>query len=82
MVKKDYRLPASWERFLRPLCLSIIMSSVISFVATVRAIGFSDDLLLTWLQAWGIGWAIAFPVLMIVLPLVNALLKRICKPST
>ena len=54
-----------------PLLLSIFMSAIVSFIATLRALGFTPDLLTSWLKAWGISWAVAFPTVLVVLPLVH-----------
>ena len=56
-----------------PLFLSIMMSAIVSFIATLKVMGFSSDLLGHWLQAWGISWIVAFPILFVVLPLVRKL---------
>ena len=56
-----------------PLFLSILMSCIISFVSTLKAMGFTPDLLVSWLKAWGISWLVAFPTVMIVLPVVRRL---------
>ena len=56
-----------------PFILSIMMSAIVSFIATLKVMGFSGDLLGHWLQAWGISWIVAFPVLFVVLPLVRKL---------
>lgn len=56
-----------------PLFLSILMSAIISFVATLKAIGFVPDLFTSWLKAWGISWLVAFPTVLFVLPVVRRL---------
>ena len=54
-----------------PFLLSAIMSSIVSFIATVKVMGLSNDLLGHWLQSWGLSWIVAFPVVFVVLPLVR-----------
>ncbi len=63
------KLPARYYPFALPLCLSFVMSGIISFVATLRAVGFVVEAFDAWLHAWPISWAIAFPTVMVVLPL-------------
>ncbi len=65
------KLDAKWAGFIMPLVLSVIMTSIVSFISTLRAVGFQDALPGQWLQAWGLSWAVAFPVLFAVLPIVR-----------
>jgi Protein of unknown function (DUF2798) len=65
------KLPAKSMVVVMPFLLSIIMSCVISFISTVKTLGFSEGLVNHWLQAWGISWLVAFPVVFFVLPLVR-----------
>jgi Protein of unknown function (DUF2798) len=68
MMKK---LPPRAMAIVMPLILSIFMSAIVSFIATLKALGFSSDLAISWLKAWGLSWAIAFPTLLVVLPAVR-----------
>lgn len=65
------KLPPKAMHFVMPLLLSLFMSSIISFVATLKAMGLAPDLFTSWLKAWGISWLIAFPAVLIVLPIVR-----------
>ncbi len=56
------------------------MSSIVSFIATLKAMGFREGLVLKWLQAWGLSWAVAFPVLFLVLPLVRRIVALVVEP--
>jgi hypothetical protein len=56
-----------------PFFLSVLMSCVISFVSTAKAIGFTPDLVQSWLKAWGVSWLVAFPTVLVVLPVVRRL---------
>jgi hypothetical protein len=62
------KLPARYMGFILPLVISILMSCVVSGVATFHSIGITPDFLATWMSGWGFSWMIAFPVLLIVLP--------------
>jgi Protein of unknown function (DUF2798) len=62
------KLPPRYIGIVQPLIISIIMSCVVSGIATLRSIGLSDDFLHTWMTAWPMSWAVAFPVLLFVLP--------------
>lgn len=65
------KLPPKAMHVVMPFILSIFMSAIISFISTLKAMGFAPDLLVNWLKAWGISWAVAFPTLLLVLPIVR-----------
>jgi hypothetical protein len=65
------KLPPRTMAIVIPLILSIFMSAIVSFIATLKAIGFVPDLLMSWLKAWGLSWVVAFPTLLVVLPVVR-----------
>ena len=65
------KLPNRFGSLVTPLLLSLLMTCVVSFIATTRAQGFTGRLLETWLDAWGLSWLVAFPVLLVLLPLVR-----------
>ncbi|RYG61833.1 MAG: DUF2798 domain-containing protein [Alphaproteobacteria bacterium] len=65
------KLPAKYNVVAVPFLLSIVMSGVISLIATVRALGLVDGLLGLWLHAWAFSWCIAFPTVLVVLPTVR-----------
>lgn len=74
------RLPARYGTVVLPLLLSIVMTFVVSAIATLRALGPSPDFLSTWPVAWGLSWLVAFPTLLLVLPLVRRIVALIVAP--
>ncbi len=60
-----------------PLILSCIMSAIISLVNIIKALGFVENLLPVWLQAWVISWLIAYPTVLMVLPIVKWIVVRV-----
>jgi hypothetical protein len=74
VVKK---LPARTLRFAVPLGTSLVMTFLVSGIATLRAIGFDDELMAKWMSSWMIAWAIAFPTMLVMMPLVRRLLLRV-----
>jgi hypothetical protein len=60
-----------------PLILSVLMSGIVSFVATLKSIGMPPDFLGIWLGAWQVSWLIAFPTLLIVLPFVRRIVALV-----
>ena len=71
MTFKPRRLPARYAGVVLPFVLSIVMSGIVSFIATLKTAGTPDGLLTLWLGAWKVSWLIAFPTLMLILPLVR-----------
>lgn len=65
------KLPARYAGFVMPLVLSVLMTFVVSAIATGRSLGFGPDFLATWPVAWGLSWLVAFPTLLLVLPVVR-----------
>ncbi|MDQ1185150.1 hypothetical protein QE408_002293 [Agrobacterium larrymoorei] len=75
------RLPARYGAILMPMVLSVLMTFVVSLIATVRAIGFTEDFMIRWLPAWGLSWFVAFPTLLLVLPLVRRIVNALVEPQ-
>ena len=65
------KLPARYAGILMPLVLSVLMTFVVSAIATARSLGFGPDFLATWPTAWALSWVVAFPTLLLVLPVVR-----------
>lgn len=68
-------LPARFAGILMPLILSILMTSVVSAVATLKNLGLQHDFLFDWLAAWALSWIIAFPTLLCALPLTRRIVR-------
>ena len=71
------KLPPKYAAIVLPLILSVMMTFIISGVATWRSIGLTPDFVWTWMSAWGLSWVVAFPTLLLVLPLVRRLVGLI-----
>jgi len=65
------KLPARTAQVLTPLLISILMSAIVSFIATLKGFGPHPGLLQAWLPAWGLSWVVAFPALLVIIPLVR-----------
>ncbi|MFO1105017.1 MAG: DUF2798 domain-containing protein [Amaricoccus sp.] len=76
------RLPARYATIVMPLILSILMTFVVSAIATLRNLGLDPSFLGHWMQAWGLSWLVAFPTLLCILPLVRRLVGLIVAPAT
>ena len=71
------KLPASYHRFAVPLGTTLIMTFLVSGVATYRALGLIDGMVGRWMSSWMISWAIAFPTMFFMMPLVRRLISRV-----
>ena len=75
------KLPQRALIFLVPFFLSLVMRGIVSFISTVKALGFSWQLVSPWLTSWGISWAIAFPTVLFVLPFARKLSLLLVRSS-
>ena len=75
------RFPARYAGILLPFILSILMTRVVSAVATARNLGLGPDFLAHWLPAWAMSWVVAFPVLLVALPLTRRLVRLLLQPA-
>lgn len=67
------RLPARYAGIVMPLLLSVLMTAIVSFISTLRGVGFANATVSLWLNAWGLSWVVAFPTLLVALPIVRRL---------
>ena len=72
-------IPARYASILFGLILSGLMSCMVSGIATLRATGLGDGVLLLWMGAWMTSWAIAFPAVLVVAPLTRRLVARLVR---
>ena len=75
------RLPARYAALLMPLTLSLLMSAVVSFIATVKSVGLVSNIACLWLGAWQVSFLIAFPTLLVVLPIVRGFVALVVEPE-
>ncbi|MCB8823272.1 DUF2798 domain-containing protein [Microvirga rosea] len=71
------KLPSRAQTIVFPLLLSFVMSGIVSAIATVRAIGLTEDLIFRILQSWSLSYAVAFPTALAAVPLVRRLVGMI-----
>jgi hypothetical protein len=70
-MKPIRKLPARFAPLVMPFLLSLMMTCLVSFIATLRTVGLTMDLLRLWPGSWLLSWVVAFPVTLLVLPLVR-----------
>lgn len=76
------RLPARYGTLVMPFILSLLMTCIVSAVATIRNLGLTHESLTQWPSAWGLSWVFAFPVLLILLPVVRRIVGLIVEAPT
>ena len=63
----------------RPLIFSffmaLFMSGIMSFVLTVFNVGMVANILILWLQAWGLAFIVALPTITVLAPFVDKLVS-------
>lgn len=75
------KLPTQYASVVMPFFLSIFMTCIVSFISTLRGVGWHAGIPHVWLAAWAISWLIAFPVLLLVLPLVRRLTSLVVRTA-
>ena len=76
-----HRLPPRAAGFVMPLILSVLMTFLVSAIATLRSLGPSPEFLAAWPGAGLISWVVAFPALLLVLPLVRRIVGWLVAPA-
>ncbi len=66
------KFPASMQHIVMPFFLSLMMSGIVSAVATIRALGF-EAMVTVWPLSWLTSWIVAFPAVLLVLPVARRL---------
>lgn len=72
--------PARFAPVLFGFFVSCLMSFIITFVATLKAVGLGEDFLGIWMGAWVFSWMVAFPTILFVAPLARKLVARLTRP--
>ena len=65
------KLPARYAGIVMPFLLTLLMTCLVSFISTWRAIGLDGDFVPVWMSAWLMSWSVAFPTILVVFPLVR-----------
>ncbi|MHC5233528.1 DUF2798 domain-containing protein [Brucella sp. LJL56] len=75
------KLPARYASIVMPFILSIMMTFIVSLIATAKSLGVTHpNLASSWMMAWALSWAVAFPVLLAILPVVRKMVAMVCHP--
>lgn len=65
------KLPVRWAPVVMSFLLSVLMTCLVSLIATLRSVGPTAELLRLWPGSWLLSWAVALPVTLLVLPVVR-----------
>jgi undecaprenyl pyrophosphate phosphatase UppP len=76
----SWRLPHRAQAVLVPFFLALFMTLIVSSIATVKAVGLTDDIVLRIALAWATSFVVAFPCVLVILPLVRKLVGRLVEP--
>ena len=74
-------IPARYAPILFGFFLSGLMSSLVSGIATVRAVDLSDGVAGLWMGNWLSSWAVAFPTVLVVAPIARRLVGALTRPA-
>ena len=75
------KLPARFANVVMPFFLSVLMTCIVSLIATLRSVGLNAEFMQLWPGSWLLSWVIAFPTMLLVLPLVRKLtMSVVAKP--
>jgi len=69
-------IPQRLAPFAFGFLLSGMMSLIVSFVATIRAVGWIDGFSALWMSAWLASWLVALPTVLVVAPAVRRFVER------
>ncbi len=58
----------------------MIMTLIISAIATLRGVGPVPDFFGIWLEAWLLSWLVAYPVILFVLPFSRKIVAKLVEP--
>jgi hypothetical protein len=77
---KLQRPPARYAAVVMPLILSLMISGLVSMIATLHGVGMVQGFVWLWLGAWWMSWLVAFPSLLIVLPIARRIVALLVEP--
>ena len=71
------KLASRHAQWVMPLFLTFFMTCVVSFISTLKGVGWKPGFGSIWLASWMWSWLVAFPAVLVVLPLVKRLTAAI-----
>lgn len=70
-------IPARFASVLFSFILSLLMSCLVSGIATYNAIGLSEVFVVSWIMAWLKSWLVAFPAILVIAPMTRKLVGKL-----
>ena len=71
--------PARFAPVLFGFFLSGIMSCIVTFLATLKALGMTDQTIGAWLGSWAFAWPVAFSIVLVVAPFVRRMVSKMVR---
>jgi hypothetical protein len=62
-----------------PVLFGLILSGLVSGVATYRALGLPPGFVMAWTGAWLLSWAVAFPTVLVIAPFTRRIVAALTK---
>ncbi|MBT8153274.1 DUF2798 domain-containing protein [Epibacterium ulvae] len=74
-------IPARYAPILFGFLLSGIMSCLVTFIASVKNVGFGAQTISAWLGAWAFAWPVAFTIVLVVAPFVSRVVAKLVRDA-
>lgn len=74
-------IDVKYTRIVFSFFMALLMSGIMSLVITVFNIGWVDNIVSIWLQAWLFAFSVALPTILIISPIVHRLVAIVVKPT-
>lgn len=68
-----------YQKIVFSFFMSLLMSCIMSLVISIFNVGFVNNIISIWLNAWAFGFTVAFPTIIIVSPFVHKLVSMALK---
>lgn len=80
-MSRRRKLPARFAPIVMPFLLSLMMTCLVSLIASTRSVGVTSELVRLWPGNWALSWLVAFPATLLVLPLVKLLTSMLVESA-
>ena len=70
------KIPKKHEMKVVMIVMVFVMTTVLSFVSTVKNIGFTHLFVVNWLKSWAFSFIIAFPLVLLIMPIIRKTVSK------
>ena len=74
------KIPQKYANLLFVFLTALCMSCLMSFVVTVSNVGFEYGFFGHWMKAWGFSFLIGYPIISFVIPAARKMVQKITTP--